>query len=758
MGLAIGMASGILIFLWVNNELSYDKFHEKADRIYRVVQNQFYSNGVVYPVRVTPAPLAPVLAAEYPEIETSARLATDSGAWYQYLIQYEDKNLIENISFTDPAFFDIFSFPFIYGDPAAALTDKYSLAICEEVSEKIFGGENPLGKVVKLNDTIDLTITGVFKDIPGNSHIKFQYLANFYLLDELGRNIENWGSNSFYTYVLLNENTSKEIVDPKIKERLQKEQESNPELFLQPLTTIHLYYLRGGGNIVYVRIFSLIAIGILLIACINFMNLSTAKSTDRSKEVGIRKVVGSSRKQIMFQFLGESILISCFGLILALLLVEAFIPFFNNLVGKELSVDYSNLYISGGFLLLMLTTGLLAGSYPAFILSAFHPVESIKGTIKRGTSGQLFRRILVISQFSLSILLIISTGIIYKQLKYIQDKNLGFKKDRVVSCNLQSELKSKTDAIKAEIMKSPLISSATVSTDKPTRVSSNGWGWEWEGLDPEEEILISSTYVDEDYAKTFEMEIMEGRFYSGEFGTESSSMVINQTFARLIGDDSAVGKTLTRGDQVYQIIGVVKDFNFQPLKSEIDPLVMQYEPTYCNQLFVKIGSEDVDGALKHLKSVMAKFSPGYPFEFEFLDQAYDKMYKSEKRLGKIFRNFTILAVAISCLGLFGLAAFTVEKRTKEIGIRKVLGATVMNILYLISVEFVVLVGISGLIACPFAWYFSTKWLEGFAYRAEIGFFVFVSSCLLACVIAVATVSFQAAKTAFSDPAKSLRYE
>lgn len=758
-GLAVGMAACILIFLWVQDELSYDRFHENADNIYRVVENQYYSGQEPFPVAVTPAPLAEYLKNEYPEIVNAIRLHRASR-----VLTYEQKMFRErNIIATDPAILEMFTFPLLKGNPETALSEPQSIILTEAMAKKYFGSADPMGKILK-GETTDFTVTGVMETVPANSHLEIDFLIQFQT-----DKADEWGSNSYYTYIQLQDGTPYEPVSEKIAGVIKANAEGSvTEIYLQPLTDIHLHSagkftadIPGHGDILYVKIFSVIAVFVLLIACINFMNLATAKSRKRAKEIGIRKAAGASRWEIIKQFLGESMLYAVIALILAMILVELLLPTFNNLAQKELFLNFSvNSKMGWGLLGIVILTGLVAGSYPALYLSGFDPTKVLKSSVNSGSKSALSRKILVVFQFSISIILIIGTLIIFKQLHYIRNKKLGLEKENVVYVRMDNAVRDKYDEIKQEFLKNPNVVAVSSTSQLPLYIANSTSGFSWDGKNPEETILIHFTMVDPDYAHVFNIEMAEGRFYSDEYSTDTSGIVINEEAQTIMGLESPIGEAINGWDQEFEIIGVVKNFHFKPVNTTIEPLIMLTSSMsrWYNYVLIRINPDDVTGTLASLENTFEKLVTGSPFEYKFLDDSYDKMYRKEQRVGKIFNYFSFLAIFISCLGLFGLASFMAEQKTKEIGIRKVLGATIGNIVLLFSKEFTKWVIVASLIACPVAYYVMSRWLQNFAYRTDITAWIFVLSALIALAIALITVSFQAIKAAMTNPADVLKYE
>ena len=760
-GLATGMTACILILMWVQHELSFDKFHENADDIYRVVENQYYAGGEIFPVAVTPSALAPALKEQFPEIIKTTRFSFRGS-----IIKYGDKIFDELGGFADPDFLKIFTFPFIKGDPETALSDPHAIVLTEEIAEKYFGNDDPIGKTLRINNRDDFKVSGVIKNIPVNSHLEFDFLAPFVYLEELGRSMDDWGSNSYYTYVLLRKGTPYQQVNDKIIDLIKKNSEGSvTEIYLQPLTKIHLNSagkytadIRGHGDIQYVKTFSMIAIFVLLIACINFMNLATARSEKRAKEVGLRKVVGAQRNQLILQFLSESIFMVLLAFVIALVATEVLLPTFNDLSGKNLALNQLGLDVILGFVGIAVVTGIISGSYPALYLSSFQPVQTLKGSRRARSGNPLFRKVLVVVQFTLSVIMIIGTLVVSRQIDYIRNKKLGLEKENLAYVRMSGEFEEKYEAAKQELLKNPNITNVTVTSQLPTYVAQSTSGWEWEGKNPEDTILMHFISVGYDYAKTFKMGMVKGRFFAPEFGRDSVAAVVNETAAEIMNMESPVGKRLAFRSTDLRIIGVIKDFHFKPIRTKIEPLILIMDPDRFNVMVIRTRPENILATVEYIKTVYKTFNAETPFSLSFLDERYDALYRSEQRVEKVLRYFAVIAILISCLGLFGLVSYTAEQRTKEIGIRKVLGATVANVMTLLSQDFLKLVLVANLLAWPVAFYAMKKWLQNFAYRIEIGWWVFALAGGLAMVIALLTVSTQAIKAALANPVQSLRYE
>jgi ABC-type antimicrobial peptide transport system permease subunit len=757
-GLAIGMAVSILILLWVQDELSFDRFHKNIETLHLVGLRQDYGTGQIK-VSMSPAPLGPALKKEFPEIVNAARRQRCGNVQ----LKYGEKGFMENRGcYVDPSFLEMFTFPLIKGDAGSVLADPHSIVLTEAMKKKYFDDKEAIGKIINFQNEYNLMVTGIIENVPDNSSLDFDFIIPFEFIRKLGADLQSWGENNYFTYVQLRQDVPYRQISKKISGRIKKADPGvSSNLFLHPFERIHLHSLSGrGGNIRYVYIFTLVAIFVLFIACINFMNLSTAQSMKRGKEVSLRKVVGANRKQLIVQFFGESILFSMIALFLALLMVELCLPVFNHFSNKNVTlILHGNPSILTGLVGITLFTGIVSGSYPALLLSSFKPVQVLKGTLKLGKGSSLFRKALVVTQFVFSIILIISTAVIYNQLDYLQTKNLGVNKDNVLYLPLRGNIRTQYETVKNELLENTDILSVTTSSHLPSHISSNTTDWDWEGKNPDEKVLMGVTFFGYDYIKTFKMEMSQGRFYSKEFvGDASLAAVVNEKAVEVMGIDSPVGKRLFMGSHQLRIVGVLKDFHFKSLHREIGPLVSILAPTEQLFMFIRINGGNVSGAIHYIKKIYKKIEPGYPAVLTFLDERFDRLYRSENRMGQLFKYFAFFAVFISCLGLFGLASFMVEQRTKEIGVRKVLGAKVSGIVLLLSREFTKWVVLANIIAWPTAYVAMNKWLDNFAYRSAIGVEVFILSAFLSLTIAFLTVSYQSIKAAMANPVKALKYE
>ena len=763
-GLAIGMACSIFILLWVQNELSYDRFHKNADHLYRLTA------GVEdFKAAVSPAGMAAGLQSEMPEIAAAVRVSKPATV----LLETSDRKFEEkNVLYVDSNFLQVFSFGLLKGNRNTALQHANDILITENIAKKYFGDQNPIGRILRKDNQENVVVTGVLANAPSNSHLQFDIVAPMSAIAATNYDIKNstWGNFNFYTYIQLQKglvatNTNLLKLSGQIKKIYKTHNpDMKVEFHLQPLTSIHLYSdlqidLPGKGNILYVNIFFIVAIFILAVACINFMNLATARSARRAKEVGLRKVVGASRVQVMLQFLGESLLIAFISLLLAVSIVGLLLPAFNSLAQKTLSLDLLNGKMLFTLALIALGTGLLAGSYPALFLSGFTPVTVLKGKLKPGAGNILFRNGLVISQFVVSIMLLSGTAVVYRQLNFIKDKNLGFDKSNLIYLNMSGDIWSKQEALKTELQQTPYTNNYSIVSDLPTNLTTGTIDVQWEGKDPKSQIVIPSIDIDEHFMDVFQTKMLAGRSFSSSFAGDTANYVVNEKAMAMMGMnvDNAVGKSISFAGRKGTIIGVVKDFNFKPLQYAIDPLVLRLN-RYGGIVVVRTKTGTTEATIHTLEKISHDLNPAYPLTYSFLDKDIDNLYKGEQQMGSIFNLFAILAVFISCLGLYGLSAFMAEQRTKEIGVRKVLGASVFNIVYLLSGSFTKLIAVAMVIAVPVSWLAIHRWLNGFAYRVDVGWIFFVVACVAALIIALLTVSYESIKAAIANPVKSLRSE
>ena len=783
LGLALGLASCLLIIFYVFDELNYDRYNTKADRVYRVNEDiRFGGNTNSY--AVAPAPLASALKNDFPEVEQVVRFRSRG----ELQVKKGNQDIQENmVVYADPSIFKVFTLPMIDGDPATALNDTHSIVITEKTAQKYFNRTDVVGQVLTINDTALYKITGVIKNIPKQSHFNFDFFISMASTPE-GKD-DAWFSSNFNTYVLLRQGTDFNKFQAKIPAFFK--QQAGPQMqsvlhltfdkFEQggnyfrinftPLKKIHLYSRREAelgmnGNIEFIYMFSAIALFILLIACVNFMNLSTARSANRAREVGVRKVLGSPRKYLIAQFLTESIIVTLIGAIIAFFAAWALLPLFNQMSGKDLTITAQTMvWIVPLMIGLVLIIGALAGSYPALFLSGFQPIEVLKGKLASGFKGGMLRNFLVVFQFSISIFLIIGTLVIYNQLKYIQSKDLGYNRNQVFTVWNVNVLGNNAKAFKQEVKQLTGVQNVTMTGALPT---SGYWNssviFKGPVADQKNSVTSETWVVDEDYIATLGMKMQSGRNFSKEMLTDSTAILINETAEKMLGFKNPINQLVYYPQdnkalvlKPYHIIGVVKDFNFQSLRSNVIPLIL-FMGDDEGGISIRANAANIPALLNQIKSKWTAFSPNQQFTYTFMDQDFDAIYRTEQRTGTIFVSFTSLAIIIACLGLFGLAAYAAEQRTKEIGIRKVLGANMSTIVQMLSKDFIKLVVIAIIIASPLAWWAMNKWLQDFAYRIHIQWWVLAIAGSGAILIAFVTISFQSIKAALTNPVKSLRSE
>jgi putative ABC transport system permease protein len=782
-GLALGLATCLLIVFYVFDELSYDRYNEKADRIYRVNNDiKFGGNDKSY--AVSPAPMAAALKADFPDVEYVTRFRDFGG----FRVKKGAQNIQENnMIWADASVFSVFTLPMIGGDPATALAEPHSVVINEKMAQKYFNSTNVVGKTLTFNDTVFYKVTGVIKNIPKQSHFDFDFFLSMSSLPE-SRDL-TWLSNNFNTYVVLRSGADPNKLAAQFPAFLRKHGSAQLQAALHmdfdqlekggsffkfsitPLKDIHLHSNRvaelgPNGNILYVYIFSAIALFILLIACVNFMNLSTARSANRAREVGVRKVLGSPRKFLIAQFLTESVMVTLIAAIIAIFTAWGLLPFFNNMAGKQLTVTPQVLaWLLPVMLIIVMVVGCLAGSYPALYLSGFQPINVLKGKIAAGFRNGLLRSFLVVFQFAISIFLIIGAMVIYNQLKYIQSRDLGYNRDHVLVVQNTNSMGTAAKTFKEEVKKLPGVQNATLTGFIPTGFSNNSNAYfKDQVIDPKRSLQTQEWSVDEDYFNTLGIKIIAGRGFSKDMPTDSSAVVINESAARLLDFKDPLNQTIYKGTDntatkmdAFHIIGVMKDFNFQSLRENVTPMLFILKPNR-GALSVRINTADIPSMLAQVKAKWTSIAPNQEFVYSFMDKDFEAQYRSEQRIGTIFVSFTTLAILIACLGLFGLAAYATEQRTKEIGIRKVLGANISSIVNMLSKDFIKLVCIAILIASPLAWWVAHTWLQTYAYHQNVSWWIFASAGLGAILIAFVTVSFQSIKAALTNPVKSLKSE
>jgi len=790
-GLAIGMTVCLLILLFVQYELSYDTYHNNAEDLYRLERQWLSADGSVRGHLSSLAPSFVIfLEKEFPEIENAVRIFPVDTT----LVSVEDFHYVEKrFYFAEKDIFDVFSIPLIQGDPQTALAKPDGLVISESMAKKYFRDDNPIGKQMKIDQTYLFQVTGVMEDIPANTHVYFDFLAPYLALKGLQGSGErdyfhgtrNFSDNVTFVYVRFAPETDPGAVKAKIPDFMdrvlgtRKDKDGNivrasqgNTILLQKVTDIHLHShtskeLEANGDIRYVNLFTIIALFVLIIACINFMNLSTARATQRAREVGLRKVVGANRRRITAQFLGESLMVALMAIGLALFLVALLLPAFNAFTSRNISFGLllnpvGLLTVLGVFFL----TGIASGFYPALYLSAFRPVTILRGELTHGTRGALMRKVLVVFQFAISVALIVSVGVVYKQMRFLQNADLGFKRENIIMLRADQMIKQNWQEFKQQLTSSPHILFATLSKRAPTGrlLDSPGFRTEVNGQVLTSPFSMPHNRVEYDFFKTYGMEIIAGRDFSIEYPTDATkAFILNETAVRRLGlerPEDAVGMSMSTFAPFLNgnVIGVVKDFNYESMHHEIIPIITYIKPNQANTVSIRIALGGIREALSDAESVWKRFNPEYPFQYDFLDDRIAEQYRNEERMMQMFGYFSLLAIFIACLGLFGLASFMAEKRTKEIGIRKVLGATLSNIMVLLSKEFTVLVLVGNIIAWPLAYFAMHGWLNNFAYKIGVGWAVFVFAGFLTLVISLLTVSYQAVRAALTDPAVAIRYE
>ncbi|MFZ5517869.1 MAG: ABC transporter permease [Candidatus Zhuqueibacterota bacterium] len=762
-GLATGMACSILILLWIFNELSYDNFHEKGDSIYRVSIINKKEGKVQYDSPQFVPPMGPAMKKDFPEIKNYARISTRRVAY----LDYNGRSVkVGEISYADSTFFDLFSFKLVQGDGRTALVEPFSIVLTKEAAGLLFGAAEPFGAILKINNNM-YKVTGIMEDPPANSSISFNALISFSSLYEDPHNYMDWnGGNQYYTYVELHEKTSAADVNEKFPDFMWRYLDKNfadiglkHEAYLQPLRDIHLFYNDyTGSNVTNIYIFSGIALLILVIACINFINLTTARAGRRAREVGVRKVLGAQRQGLIRQFMSESLLFVVVSFVAAVVLAKLFFPTFHYLVNTELNTSLLfNFPVLAGIFGLMILVGIIAGSYPALYLSSFQPATTIKGSPGKGAGNFKSRNALVVFQFFISLTLIICTIFINQQLRFMKNKELGFNKENILILPLNGEsVQDRVGLLKEQLENIPGVVSATAVSQAPYR------GLTRNGYFPEGSTTLEMIHVvdvDEDFLKTFEIELVAGRNFSEEITTDKAAYLVNETLAKSLKWDNPLGKIIRRNGE-HTIIGVVKDFNFATLHERIEPLIITNMPwlNRFDNVCIKINSENVPATIQSIKSAWTTVSPALPFDYYFLDDSFDNLYKFEQRIQKIFFYFSCIAIIIALLGLFSLASFSVEQRVKEIGIRKVLGASEFQVVYILSRQIIGLVIISAIVAVPIAFFIVRMWLQHYAFRIHISPLVFLLATLGTLVIAFLTVSYQTIRTAQTNPVDALKYE
>ncbi|MEM1338805.1 MAG: ABC transporter permease [Bacteroidota bacterium] len=762
LGLSIGLTVTALIVLWMNFEMGFDKFHANDERLYQVY-NKYPLDGEIWTWNSTPKIMAKTIEKEYPEVERISRYFYDT----PFLFSFEEKRIKAEGTAVDPDFLHIFSFPLAKGDVNQVLEGTNSLVLTETFAKKLFGDEDPIGKAVKIDNLDLLTVTGVLKDLPENTEFNFEYLVPWEYIVQKGWDDENWGNNSVATYVMLKKGVDYNAFSSKIKTLRARYDKETPDMetYLYPFSRGYLYgeFENGkesGGRIDIISMFGLIACIVLLIACINFMNLSTARSEKRAKEVGIRKVIGAKKGSLIRQFLGESLLLSLLSALIALLLVALTLPAFSDLIDKPLSLNLTRpaFWLMG--LLLVLFTGILAGSYPALFLSAFKPAAVLKGTFQKVNSLITPRKVLVVLQFAVAIILITATIIVKQQVAKAQDRQLGYAKDKLVYTVMEGDMHKNYESIKRELLSSNAIASITKTMSPITESWSNHWNMEWKGKREDDKTLIYRLSSDGALVKTLNLELTLGRDMDlKKYPTDSTAVILNEAAVAHMGFKNPLGQIIKDNGANWTVIGVVKNFVFNSPFQKIEPVIIKGAKAWGQVIHIKFNdNSSMVQNLAEVKAIFQKFNPEYPFEYRFVDQMYAKKFEDQQKTETLASLFSLLTIFISCLGLFGLASYLAANRVKEIGVRKVLGATTISITSLLSKSFLKLVFIACVIATPITWYIMNRWLATFEFRVKVSLWYFITAGLLAMAIALLTVSYQAIKAALANPVKSLRTE
>ena len=761
-GLTVGLTCSIFIFLWVTDEIRFDRFHQDADRIFRVMENVNNSSGEIITYEALPVPLAEKLQTDFAEVEHATHYSWEQRA----LFSYGNQSIYEGGYYADPSFFKVFTFPTLEGDPGKLFSDVNSIVITRRLAEKYFPGERALGKVIRIDNELEVKVSGVV-DIPDHSSIWFDFLMPFEIYQKNTRHSLDWTQHICYTYIKLRNGVDAKAFEAKIKnvQKATHADNANIDTFLFALKDWRLFWefrngvQTGGGRVFYVIIFSLAAFFILIAACINFMNLATARATRRAKEVGVRKVAGASKGTLIQQFLIESLFLSFLSLFISLLAVHLLTPLFNELSGKSLHIEYSDPYLVTALLLITLFTGLLAGSYPAFFLSSFRPASVLKGSLFSSQKGISLRRALVLFQFALSVVLIVCAFVINDQVHYILGKNLGFNKEDVLYFEPQSGSLKDIESFKSELLQNPLIESVGQAYDNPLNIYNNDFA-QWDGIPATETVTIQTTVVDPDYLKTMGFTLLDGRNFSRDLASDSASFIINETFARQMGFENPIGQRLKIYKTEGKVIGVVNDFHHNDFYSTIDPLAFVLSRPDDKQMavFVRFRHGETVKAVEYLESVYKKFELVFPLETVFIDHDLNIRYRREVMMGRLSLCFMTITIFISCLGLFGLTLFTTERRTKEIGVRKVLGASAQSLVLLLCKDFARPVILALVLGLPTAWYLMGEYLNQYQFHTELSALSFLITGACVFLLAALTVAYQSTKAALTNPAETLRME
>lgn len=762
-GLTSGLVCTLFIYLWINDEVSKNKFHADIDNIYQIFTNIKW-DGEMITWESTPGPLADEIKANIPEVSAVARISNDG----DQLFQVDEKNFLERGYFADPEFFNVFSYQIIKGNAATPIPGKNDVAISEKLAQKLFPDQDPIGKTVRVQNRYDQKVTAVFADVPDASSLKFDFIMPFEIHKQYRE--PNWDNADYNLYVKLNDpkqaaaasDNINVMVDKIIAQQDAKADKDQINFYMQPFAERYLNStfengVPSGGRIRYVQIFTVVAIFILVIACINFMNMATAKAVNRSKEVGVRKVIGAQRKSLIFQFIGESIAISFISMLLAIAIVYLLLPLFNVVVAKQIVLNLFEPKFLGILVLIVSVTGLLAGSYPAFFLSGYQPSQVLKGNTNKNLSGSALRKGLVVFQFSLTVILIACSLVVYNQIEFIRNKNLGYNRESVITFNARGGLSKQFESFKQEALQMPAIKMVSKSNSSLVQIGNQNSSVRWPGKPEDSNIFFRTVVVDYDFAETMGLTLLEGRFFKKEFN-DTASYIVTKHAVDVMGLENPIGQEITQWGNPGKIVGVVDDFHGRSLHEKLDPIVLMCKPEWTGIVFIRIDGPKAQEAITYLESLYKKYNPQYDFAYTFVDQDFEKLYDNEKVTGSLALGFTVMAIIISGLGLLGLAAYTAERKRKEISIRKTMGASVGGIVTMMSADFVKLSLIAAIIGCPAAWYFMTKFLEGYAYHTELGWELFALTAGAVLVISLLTVVFQVAKAAIANPIDALRNE
>lgn len=763
LGLTSGLACTLFIYLWINDEVSKDKFHADVDHIYQIVTNIKW-DGEMITWESTPGPLADEIKANIAEVSAVARISNDGNQ----LFTEGEHNFMEQGYFADPEFFQVFSYPVIKGNAVAPLSQKGDVVITERLAKKLFGDQDPIGKTVRVQNRFDQKVSAVLADVGEESSLKFDFIMPFEIHKEYRQ--PNWDNADYNLYIKLNNPAQAALASDNIngmvdKILAQQDPKADKEainFYLQPygehyLNSTFVNGLPAGGRVKYVQIFSVVAIFILVIACINFMNMATAKAVNRAKEVGVRKVIGAQRKSLIAQFMGESIVLSFVSMLAAVTLVYLLLPFFNVLVAKQIVLNLLSPGLLTMLLLIILVTGVLAGSYPAFFLSAFQPSQVLKGNTNKNLSGAALRKALVVFQFSLTVILIACSLVIYNQIEFIRSTNLGYNRESVITFNARGELSQQFESFKQEALQMPAIKTVSKANSSLVEIGNQNSSVRWPGKPEDSDIFFRTVVVDYDFPETMGLTLLDGRFFKKEFN-DTNNFILTKHAVEVMGLDNPIGQEISQWGTSGKIVGVIDDFHGRSLHEKIDPIVLMCKPEWTGLVFIRIDGTKSQEAIAHLEGLSKKFNPKYDFAYSFVDDDFERLYVSEKVTGSLALVFTIMAIIISGLGLLGLAAYTAERKRKEISIRKTMGASVAGIVALMSADFLKLSLVAALIGCPTAWYFMTKFLEGYAYHTELGWGLFALTAASVAVISLFTVMYQVAKAALANPIDALRNE